>query len=132
MTLYKKEVNGKRVRYRPVREEVEWDSFPAGFHLLHVKPGFKSITYRVDPDTASLVAASKVAVDAMVKALMDAGTFRPEPTPLTKKQSAAWEEFQKAMGPGRGILYASSARDTAEAGIRALIEEAKKTLEPPA
>lgn len=126
MTLYEKTGTGRGTRYRPVREEVDLDSLPEGFHLVEVRPGRKSIMYRIVPDTAALVAASRTALDAMVDAIQEAAKFIPERTPITPKQADAWHAFTRAMGGGMSVLKGASPREIAEAGVRALIDAAKE------
>ena len=49
-TLYKKV--GRC--YRPVAEHEEWDSYPAGAHLVVCSPGSTLRRFNVDPDRAGL------------------------------------------------------------------------------
>ena len=62
-TLYKKV--GRR--YRPVAEHEEWDSYPAGAHLVVCSPGSTLRRFNIDPDRAGLLAAagcSRASVDS--------------------------------------------------------------------
>ena len=54
-TLFKKV--GRR--YRPVAEHEEWDSYPEGAHLVVCRPGSTLRRFRINPDTASLLAAAE-------------------------------------------------------------------------
>lgn len=54
-TLYKKV--GRR--YRPVAEYEEWDSYPAGAHLVVCSPGSTLRRFSIDPDRAGLLAAAE-------------------------------------------------------------------------
>lgn len=94
MTLYEKV--GKR--YRPVREERFWDSWPEGFHLVHSAPGSRATRFKVDPDTVGMLAAVKAKEDAIRKVLYEALYMRPTQRPVTEKQSKAWEAFKQAIG----------------------------------
>ena len=54
-TLYEK--RGRR--YHPVREEMHYNSFPSGAHLVIVNPGQKSVRYSIAPDHAALLVAAE-------------------------------------------------------------------------
>jgi len=114
-------------RYKPVAEyDSDYlDSFPKGAHLVMCYPGGKSRVFRVDPDYASLIAASRVAQDAMCKAIVEASKLNPSKTPITPKQKKAWDDLAKAFGQDMYTLQGTSAWDIANAGIKALQEEAK-------
>jgi len=93
-TLYKKV--GRR--YRPVAEHEEWDSYPAGAHLVVCSPGSTLRRFNVDPDRAGLLAAAEP-LRAQIRALvMDLHKMRPTRRPVTMQQAAAWRAFQAAMG----------------------------------
>ena len=81
-------------KYVPVAEyDSDWvDSFHKGTHLLMVYPGGQSRRFNVDPDYAGLIAASRVAEDAMCKALNKASELRPARTPITPAQQRAWKK----------------------------------------
>jgi hypothetical protein len=51
--------------------------------------------------------------------------MRPHRTPITEKQKKAWDNLTKAFGDERYYIEIPSAREIAEAGIKALQEEAK-------
>ena len=54
-TLYKKV--GRR--YKPVAEHEEWDSYPAGAHLVICQPGSTMRRFGIEPDRAGLLAAAE-------------------------------------------------------------------------
>ncbi len=114
-------------RYKPVSEyDSDYlDSFPKGNHLVMSYPGGSSRVFNIDPDYASLIAASRVAHDAMCRAMTKASELKPSKTPITPKQKEAWDNLAKAFGQEMYTLQGSSAFDIAEAGIKALQEEAK-------
>lgn len=114
-------------RYVPVAEyDSEYlDSFPKGAHLVMCYPGGSSRRFNIDPDYAGLIAASRVAEDAISSAVVKASEMRPRNRPLTEKQKKAWENLAKAMGDERYYIEIPSAREIAEAGVKALQEEAK-------
>ena len=114
-------------RYYPVAEydSAYMDSFPKGNHLVMCYPGGSSRRFNIQPDYASLIAASRVAEDAISKAIVKASEMRPHNRPITEKQKKAWENLAKAFGDDRYYIEIPSAREIAEAGIKALQEEAK-------
>jgi hypothetical protein len=63
--------------------------------------------------------------DAMSKAVVKASEMRPHSTPITEKQKKAWENLAKAFDNDRYYIELPSAREIAEAGVKALQEEAK-------
>jgi len=125
-TFYKKV--GRR--YVPVSEyDIDlFNSMSKGSHLVMCYPGGRSIRYNVNPNHAALIAASRVAEDAMTHALFRASEMRPKHRPYTEKQKQAWLNLQRAFGDDMYALNSESARGIAEAGIRALQEEADKLL----
>jgi len=125
-TLYKKV--GRR--YEPVAEysnEV-LDSFPKGTHIVMCYPGGQSRRYNIDPAHGPMIAAGRVAEDAMCRAISRASEMRPQKTPITPAQKRAWKKLAKEFGDGLATLHINSARDIAEAGVQAMIEEAEKLM----
>jgi hypothetical protein len=51
--------------------------------------------------------------------------MRPHRKPITEKQKKAWDNLNKAFGDERYYIEIPSAREIAEAGVKALQEEAK-------
>jgi hypothetical protein len=113
-------------RYVPVAEydSDHMDSFPKGNHLVMCYPGGSSRRFNIDPDYAGLIAASRVVEDALSKAIVKASEMRPHNRPITEKQKKAWEALAKAFGDDRYYVEIPSAREIAEAGVKALQEEA--------
>lgn len=107
------------------------DSFPKGTHLVQSYPGGSSRRYNIDPAYAPLIAASRVAEDAMCRAIQKASEMRPQQTPITEGQRKAWTKLAKEFGTELATLQTNSAHDIAEAGINALIQEADRLLENP-
>ena len=68
----------------------------------------------------------------MSEAVRVASEMRPRRKPLTEKQQQAWQRLNKALGDDVYTLEIASARDIAEAGIKAMQEEADKLLTNPA
>jgi hypothetical protein len=130
-----KEIFYKKVgrRYVPVYEydQTLMDSFPKGSHLVICYPGGQSRRFGIDPAYAPMIAAGRVAEDAMHTAIRDAAQMHRSETEgliLTDEQQAAWEKFVEVMGDrGRYVQY-KSVHAIAEAGLKALEEEADKLM----
>lgn len=124
-------------RYVPVSEYDNEliDSFAKGTHLVMVYPGGRSTRYNVDPNYAAMIAAGRVAEDAISNALYHAGQIRMQrkdrEKTLTPEQKAAWENLVKELGESAHQLEWASSREVAEAGIKAMMEEAEKLLTVP-
>ena len=121
-------------RYYPVREydQTLMDALPKGTHLIQVYPGGQSTRYNVDPNYAAMIAAGRVAEDAISRAIMQASDLRPKKAPITEEQQQAWENLVKAFGPDAKCLEWPSARETAERAVEAMMAEAEKLLAHPA
>jgi hypothetical protein len=118
-------------RYKPVAEYDSdlMDSFHKGNHLVMVYPGGISRRFNIDPAMAPMIAAGRVAEDAMCKAMMDASELRPQRTPLTERQRQAWQELKEAFGDELFTLNGASVCDIVEAGVQAMQEEALKLMQ---
>ena len=118
-------------RYKPVAEYDSdlMDSFHKGTHLVMVYPGGVSRRFNIDPNYAAMIAAGRVAEDAVCRAMMDASELRPARTPITPAQQRAWKKWAKEMGDEVCTLHGASVRDCAEAGIKAMQEEADKLMQ---
>jgi len=117
-------------RYVPVSEydpDIR-DSLPRGDHLISVYPGGQSTRFNVNPDYASLIAAGRVAEDAICEAIRQASELRPNQTPITAGQKRAWLKLAKEFGEDLCMLKSASAREVAEAGVQAMQEEANKLM----
>ena len=117
-------------RYVPVAEydNQYLDSFPKGNHLVMCYPGGQSRRFNINPNYAAMIAAGRVAEDAISKAVVKASEMRPHNTPITEKQKKAWENLAKAFDSDRYYIEIPSAREIAEAGTLAMIEEAEKLM----
>ena len=122
-------------RYEPVYEydQILMDAFPKGTHIVMCYPGGQSRRYHVDPNYAAMIAAGRVAEDAISKKIMDASALRvPErDKPLTPAQLKAWKALAKAFGKEQYALEWCSYREAAEAGVKAMQEEADKLMTNP-
>ena len=121
-------------KYVPVSEYDNdlLDSFSKGTHLVDVYPGGSSRRYNIDPAYAPMIAAGRVAEDAMSKAISAASEMRPKSTPITDGQRRAWRKLAREFGDDLATLNISSAREIAEAGIKAQMAEVDKLMTNPA
>ena len=121
-------------KYVPVSEyDSEFlDSFTKGTHLVMSYPGGKSTRYNIDPNYAAMIGAGRVAEDAICKAISKASELRPKQTPITEGQRKAWAKLAKEFGDELCTLNGLSVHDCAEAGVKAMMEEANKLLTDPA
>ena len=108
------------------------DSFSKGTHLVQVYPGGSSRRFNISPAYAPMIAAGRVAEDAMCRALQKASELKPRQTPITEGQRKAWKKLAKEFGDELATLHINSAHDIAEEGIKALMQEADKLLSNPA
>jgi hypothetical protein len=120
-------------RYVPVAEYDNdfMDSYTKGTHLVMCYPGGTSRRFNVDPNYAAMIAAGRVAEDVISQAVVKAGEMRPHKKPITEKQRKAWENLANAFGDERYYIEIPSAREIAEAGVKAMQDEAIKLMENP-
>jgi hypothetical protein len=120
-------------RYVPVAEYDNnfLDSFTKGTHLVMSYPGGSSRRYNIDPAYAPMIAAGRVAEDAICRAISKASELRPNQTPLTEGQRKAWRKLAKEFGDDLCTLHGLSVHDCAEAGVKAMMLEADKLLANP-
>lgn len=120
-------------KYVPVAEYDNelLDSFPRGDHLVSVYPGGSSRRFNIDANYAAMIAAGRVAEDAICRAISKAAELRPPRTPITAKQKKAWEALARAFGDELCTLQGLSIRDCAEAGVQAMQAEADKLMSNP-
>ena len=121
-------------KYVPVMEYDEYlmDGLPRGNHLIMCYPGGRSTRYNIDPALAPMIAAAREAEDKMSEAVRKAGAMRPRRKELTSDQQRAWNRLTKAMGDDIYTIEVASARDIAEAGLKAMQAEAEQLLTNPA
>ena len=120
-------------KYVPVYEYDNdlMDSFSKGTHLVDVYPGGSSRRYNIDPAYAPMIAAGRVAEDAISKVLMKASDLRPKNAPLTEGQRLAWDNLVKEFGEEARCLEWPSAREACEQAVKAMQVEAEKLLANP-
>jgi hypothetical protein len=124
-------------RYVPVAEYDNelLDSFPKGNHIVMCYPGGTSRRFNIDPDYAAMIAAGRVAEDAISKKIMEATeirrNYKNRNTPLTPGQRAAWDKLIEEFGEDARQLEWPSVRECAEAGVKAMQDEAEKLMTNP-
>ena len=120
-------------KYVPVAEYDNdfMDSLTRGTHLVMSYPGGQSRRYNIDPNYAAMIAAGRVAEDAICRAISKASELRPKQTPITLGQKKAWEKLAKEFGDELCTLNGLSVHDCAEAGVKAMQLEADKLLSNP-
>jgi len=86
-------------RYIPVSEYDNdlMDSFSKGTHLVMVYPGGASRRYNIDPNYATMIAAGRVAEEAMIRAMHKASEMRPARTPITPAQQKPGRNWLKSL-----------------------------------
>ena len=118
-------------RYKPVSEYDHdlIDSFPKGSHLVQCYPGGKLTRFNIDPAYAPMIAAGRVAEDAIADALRAASDLRPSRKELTESQRAAWKKLSEELGEEMHALTWPSAREAAHAAIKAMQDEADQLMQ---
>lgn len=121
-------------RYVPVAEyDSDWmSSFPKGSHLVVNRNGGSSRRFDIDPAFAPMIAAGVFAEDKMCAAIHSASEARSKTQPITPEQAAAWNKMKELMGDDLFYVSYPSAYEIAQAGIKAMSEEAAKLLTNPA
>ena len=120
-------------KYVPVAEYDNdfLDSFTRGTHLVMSYPGGTSRRFNIDPNYAAMIAAGRVAEDAICKAISKASELRPKSTHITEGQRKAWARLAREFGDELCTLNGLSVHDCAEAGVKAMQEEADRLLTNP-
>ena len=115
--IYQK--HGKR--YKQVGQYLEFDCFSNGAHLLVVNKGCTSYLRNVEPDKAGVLAAMKIAKDAMVQAFMEASDLRPanQPVTITQEQRDLLDKL-KATGFNESVWIRESTQGIIDAAFTAL------------
>jgi hypothetical protein len=111
------------------------DSYTKGTHLVMCYPGGVSRRFNIDPNYAAMIAAGRVAEDAISKVIMEATeirrNYKNRNTPLTPGQRTAWDNLIKEFGEDARQLEWPSVRECAEAGVKAMVDEADKLMHNP-
>jgi hypothetical protein len=131
ITFYKKQ--GRR--YVPVGEYDSelLDSFPKGDHLVSVYPGGASRRFNIDPSLAPMIAAGRYAEDAITRKIQEATELRPMNREIDEETQRKWKRFIKTIPEEFRYMFThGSAHDAAQAGVKAMMEEADKLMTNPA
>lgn len=133
-----KEVYYKKVgrKYVPVSE---YDSFlmsslPEGNHMIMCYPGGSSTRHNINPNHAAMIAAGRVAEDAISRVIMKATELRRSTNgckKLTPEQKEAWEQLVKVFGEDARQLEWPSAREACQQAVEAMVLEADKLMNVP-
>lgn len=120
-------------RYVPVAEyDSDYlDSFPKGNHLVMCYPGGQSRRFNIQPNYAAMIAAGRVAEDAISEVIRTATDIRPSKSPITPEQLKAWKNLAKAFGDEKHALQWPSAREACEKAVEAMTKEAEKLMTHP-
>lgn len=121
-------------RYKPVSEYDSelLDALPKGAHLTVVYPGGRSTRYKIDPNYAAMIAAGRVAEDAISSAIQKATELRPHNQQMNDEEMQRWRAFISTMPEDmRFMMTHGSVREAAEEGVRAMIVEADKLMSNP-
>ena len=118
-------------RYVPVAEYDNdlLDSFTKGNHLVMCYPGGTSRRFNIDPNYAVMIAAGRVAADAICRKIQEATELRPTSREIDERTQRKWKEFISDVPEEFRFMFShGSARDAAEAGVKAMQEEADKLM----
>lgn len=120
-------------RYIPVAEyDSDYlDSFPKGNHLVMCYPGGSSRRFHIDANYAAMIAAGRVAEDAVCAAIVKAQEHRPSKQPITERQQKLWRELAASFRQDDFPLVRPAAADGARAAVDAMIKEADKLMTHP-
>lgn len=119
-------------RYVPVAEyDNDWmDSFPEGNHLIMCYPGGVSRRFRIDPALAPMIAAGRVAEDAISRRIQQETELRPANREIDEETQRKWKKFISTIPEDFRYMFTHGcARDAAEAGVKAMQEEADKLMQ---
>jgi hypothetical protein len=78
-----------------------------------------------------MIAAGRVAEDAVAQAVVKASEMRAHRKPITEEQADAWQRLSEAFGEERYSVEIPSAREIAEAGVKAMQAEAERLMSNP-
>jgi hypothetical protein len=119
-------------RYVPVSEyDNEYlDSFPKGNHLVMCYPGGASRRFRIEPALAPMIAAGRYAEDAICRRIQQETELRPVNREVDEETQRKWKKFIATIPEDFRFMFThGSARDAAEAGVKAMQEEADKLMQ---
>jgi hypothetical protein len=119
-------------RYRPVYEYDNQllDAFPRGDHLVSVYPGGASRRYNIDANYAAMIAAGRVAEDAITQSIQHSTELRPMNREMDEDLQRRWKEFIVTVPEQFRFMFThGSAHDAARAGVEAMQKEADRLMQ---
>jgi hypothetical protein len=119
-------------RYVPVSEYDNelLDAFPKGNHFVMSYPGGVSRRFNIEPALAPMIAAGRVAEDAICRRIQQETELRPVNREIDETTQRKWKKFIATVPEDFRFMFThGSARDAAEAGIKAMQEEADKLMQ---
>ena len=128
MTVFYKKVGRRYVPCAEYDYEV-LDSFPQGAHLVMCYPGGQSRRYDVEPNYAAMIAAGRIAEEAICAALNTADQVRPPRKALTPQEHEAWLNLIAVWGDEARSLRRGSYYDLARAAVDAMSAEADRLMQ---
>lgn len=128
--FYKKE--GRK--YVPVSEYNQelLDAYPKGSHVVVCYPGGTSIRYHINPNHAAMIAAGRIAEDAITAAIVKSQQCKPSKQPITERQAKLWRDLAESFNQDDFVVIRPAAADAGRAGVAAMVEEAEKLMTNPA
>jgi hypothetical protein len=92
-------------------------------------PGGTSRRFNIDPAYAAMIAAGRVAEDAISNKIREATDLRPMNREIDEQTQKRWQEVIKVLPDDMRFMFThGSARDAAEAGVKAMQAEADKLM----
>jgi hypothetical protein len=119
-------------RYVPVSEydQTLMDAFPRGTHIVICYPGGKSTRYNIDPNYAAMIAAGRIAEDAITQSIQHSTELRPMNREIDEDTQRRWKEFIVTVPEQFRFMFThGSAHDAAQAGVKAMQEEADRLMQ---
>jgi hypothetical protein len=119
-------------RYKPVYEydQTLMDAFPKGTHIVICYPGGKSTRYNIDPNYAAMIAAGRIAEDAITQSIQHSTELRPMNREIDEDTQRRWKEFIVTIPEDFRFMFThGSAHDAAQAGVQAMQEEANQLMQ---
>lgn len=104
------------------------DSFPQGAHLVMCYPGGQSRRFHVEPNYAAMIAAGRIAEEAICAALNTADQVQPPRRALTPQEHEAWLNLITVWGDEARSLRRGSYHDLAKAAVDAMVAEADQLM----
>lgn len=98
--LYRKNDQGE---FEPayVRDlEILDTHWPPGHHLVSVRPGSRSGSYRINPNHAMVLATVREISDELCQEVGRVQALRPSKPAVTAEQREAWDRMLEAFGDG--------------------------------